>query len=70
MDDASRKYAGMTLNERLWSAKLIERWDAAVRARDRAAMLDILAQVEIADGPKGRVWIVDTTLADPRKYGY
>jgi hypothetical protein len=61
-------FAGMTLNERLYFARLVDKWDAAFRARDREAMLALLAQVDIAE--PGRAPIVDTLLADPRKYGF
>jgi hypothetical protein len=59
---ASRKYAGMTMNERLYCAGLMHRWDAAVARYDRRALLRIAARVGIADGPMGRSWIVDTEL--------
>lgn len=39
----------MTLNERLVHVGLIERWDEAVRRRDRAAMTAVLERVEVAD---------------------
>jgi hypothetical protein len=68
--EASRKYAGMTMNERLYFAGLVDRWDAAFRSRDREAMLRICALVGIAEGPTGRSRIVDTALANPEKYGF
>jgi hypothetical protein len=48
MSDAGR-YAGMTLNERLVDAGLMEAFDAAVRARDRAEMIRLLRDVEVED---------------------
>jgi hypothetical protein len=60
--EASRKYAGMTMNERLYFAGFIEQWDAAVNAGDREAMLWICAKVGIADGKTGRSWIVNQKL--------
>ena len=68
--EASRRYAGMTMNERLWEAGLIPRWDAAAKARDRATLLRLCALVGIAEGPTGRGWIVDTLLANPERYGF
>ena len=68
--EASRKYSGMTMNERLYFAGLVDRWAAAFRSRDREAMLRICAQAGIAEGPTGRSWIVDTALANPEKYGF
>ena len=68
MSDPERKFAGMTLNERLWFAGLMDKWDAAFRARDRAAMIELLGQVEIAE--PGRATTVDTLLANPSRYGF
>jgi hypothetical protein len=68
MAEASSRFAGMTVNERLWTAGLFDRWDAACRARDRAAMIEILGEVEIAE--PGRAPIADSVLADPAKYGF
>ena len=65
-DDPQKTGGAMTLNERLHFAGLIERWDAAARARDRAAMLAILKQVGI-EAPER---IVDSGLADPARYGF
>jgi hypothetical protein len=61
-------FAGMTLNERLYCASVIGKWDAACHARNRDAMLAILGEVEIAE--PGRAPIVDAVLADPAKYGF
>jgi hypothetical protein len=41
-------FEGMTLNERLVAAKLLAVWEAAVAARDRAAILAILRKVAVA----------------------
>ena len=70
VSEASRKYAGMTMNERLWEAGLMNEFEAAAAARDRDRMLLICARVGIADGPTGRSWIVDTVLANPARYGF
>jgi len=51
--------SSMTVNERLYVKGLLRAWDAAVLQRDREAMIDLLAQVELADQA---VWIADTTL--------
>jgi hypothetical protein len=61
--EASRNYAGMTMNERLVLSGLVDRWDVAVAKRDREALLRICAQVGVADGPTGRSWIVDRVLS-------
>jgi hypothetical protein len=60
--EASRKYGGMTMNERLVISGLIDQWDAAVAKGDRKVLLRICAQVGIADGPTGRSWIADSVL--------
>ena len=40
------KYEGMTLNERLFSAGLLARFDEALSIRDRATLENLLAMVE------------------------
>ncbi len=62
------EYAGMTTNERLFSAGLLERFDVAARRRDREEMIRILIQVELE--PQEAARSVELILADPRKYGY
>jgi hypothetical protein len=42
-------FAGMTVNERLYLAGLLPRFDAATRAADRNALIDLLGQVDLAD---------------------
>lgn len=66
MTDQDR-YAGMTLNERLFAAGLLDRFDAAVRAGDRAALAEILAQVGIAAEEAKHT--METILAHPTRYG-
>ena len=43
---SNSKYAGMTLNERLFSAGLLARFDEALEARDRATLERLLVLVE------------------------
>ena len=62
------KYGGMTVNERLVVARLIEQWDYAVNTRDRNAMIEILKKVELPETESGR--ITDTVLDHPAKYGF
>ena len=65
---ASDCFRGMTVNERLFEAGLLERWDEALRAGDTSTMADILMRVEITeDGAKE---IIATVLANPKRYGY
>ena len=70
MNDHYRKdaehFAGMTVNERLFDASLIESFDVAARARDRAKMISILQQVFI----RNPEFTADAILENPTKYGY
>ena len=59
-------FAGMTVNERLHCAGLLDRWDDAARRRDRDAMIGLLKQVEV----RSPEWTADTALANPQKYGF
>jgi len=65
MSNQSR-YAGMTVNERLFEAGLVEAFDAAARARDRSEMIRILSEVDVDDA----AWSADTILQNPEKYGF
>jgi hypothetical protein len=65
MSSASR-YAGMTVNERLFEAGLIEMFDDAARSRDRAEMVRLLTKVDVEDAASS----ADTILKDPQRYGY
>ena len=58
--------SGMTVNERLFNLGLMERWDEAVAARDREAMLAIMRECEV-DPPEQTV---DPILANPAMYGF
>ena len=53
----------MTVNERLFNAGLIDAYDAAKKARDRAEMIRLLTAVDVEDA----AWSADTSLsrADP-----
>ena len=61
------RFAGMTTNERLYEAGLLVSFDKAAKRRDRAAMIAVLNQVELAD--QG-AQIVDAILAKPKSYGF
>lgn len=67
----SSRFAGMTLNERLYKAELLSAWDAAAINRDRTTMIELLTKVIDAeftadDAAKS----VDAILAAPAKYGF
>jgi hypothetical protein len=59
-------FSGMTVNERLITAGIMDQWDDAVRRRDRGRMIELLKQVEVPSAD----WTADTVLADPQKYGF
>lgn len=56
----------MTVNECLFGAGLVEAFDAAARARDRAEMIRILNKVEVEDAARS----ADTILKNPQRYGF
>lgn len=58
----------MTVNERLVELGLTERWDEAVRRRDREKMLSLMIACEL--GKKDTARTVDTVLKNPEKYGF
>lgn len=43
----TRKYDGMTVNERLFVAKKIDEFDKAVNEKDRIKVISILQSVEL-----------------------
>lgn len=53
---------GATTNERLWAAGLLDEFEKAARARDRARMIEFLRRVDLGDQAE---WIADTLLARP-----
>ena len=56
-------FGGMTTNERLSAADLLDPFDQATARRDRADMIAILEKVELGDQAAR---IADTVLARPR----
>jgi len=63
MNDQSR-YAGLTVNERLFEAGLMDAFDAAARARDRAEVIRLLIEVGVEDAE----WSADTILERPERW--
>jgi hypothetical protein len=53
----------MTTNERLFVAGLLTEWDAAVKARNRALMIELLSQVDLSEQAAA---IADRVLANPK----
>ena len=70
-DDAADRFTGMTLNERLFVAGLLEAWGEAALHRDRDRMIEILAEVTDARFTHdSAIRTVDAVLADPGKFGF
>ena len=55
-DDAKSKYAGMTVNERLVIAGLIDDWDAAKARGETEAMRRIATHVDLYMDGDGMLW--------------
>jgi hypothetical protein len=71
VDDVSEEppdFAGMTVNERLFAAGLLDQFDAAMNSGDRHRAVELLEQVAMSQG--GAAATVGAILADPGKYGY
>ena len=64
MSDDSR-FTGMTVNERLFVAGLLEAFDAAATARNRSEMIRILTDLDV----EGAAWSADTIVQNPRRQG-
>jgi hypothetical protein len=60
-------FAGMTTNERLYSAGLMPEWDAAAHSRNRERMVEILCRVGLGGQADD---ITETVLADRQRYGF
>ena len=53
------RFDGMTTNERLFEAGLLDVWDAAFARRDRDEMIALLVRVDLAEQA---AWITDQAL--------
>ena len=62
-----RRYAGMTVNERLFVADILDQFDDAARRRDRQAMIAYLHSVELPESQAAET--TDAILANPSFYG-
>ena len=60
-------YSGMTANERLFEAGLMEQFDGAANKRDRSLMIEILEKVQLNQEQAERT--VDSLLVNSRFYG-
>jgi len=61
-------YGGMTTNERLYAAGLLEQFDLAAKSRNQELMALILQRVEIPENEA--LGIAESVLADPKRYGF
>ena len=61
-------FSGMTVNERLFAAGLLDGFDAAARKRDRAKLVDLLKRVDLSQSDAE--FSADTVLSNPSMYGY
>ena len=43
------RFRGLTVNERLFAAGLLEEWDAAIRSSDRTRVIELLTKIDLAD---------------------
>ena len=59
---------GMTVNERLFAAGLIEKRNAAARSRDRDEMVRLMISVDITEEQAEKT--TDAALVDLGKYGF
>jgi hypothetical protein len=60
-------YRGMTVNERLVAAGLLDAFDTASRNRYKSKMIEILLQVQMS--PDQAEETVSAILSNPTKYG-
>jgi hypothetical protein len=68
MNSSRPNYSGMTINERLFVAGLLEDFDSAVGAGDCKAAIDVLHKIDLDERQAGQT--VDAVLAEPSKYGF
>ena len=61
-------FGGMTVNERLFVAGLLQQFDTAIDSGDRQGAIELLRRVAMSDARATET--VDAVLADPAKYGY
>jgi len=62
------KYSGMTVNERLFHAGLMDQFDTAIHAKNKEEAISILQQTELPI--EAATETVTVILKNPGKYGY
>lgn len=65
---ADANFDGMTLNERLYAAGLLDAFDAAVERGDKDEVASLLQRVHLS--PDDALWSAEALLANPGRYGY
>jgi len=63
-----RDFGGMTVNEPLFVAGLLQQFDSAIDSGDRGQAIELLLQVAMSDASGAET--VYAPLANPAKYGY
>jgi hypothetical protein len=58
-------YRSMTVNERLFTAGVVDQFDEALRQADRVRLTELLTLVELGDQADQ---IISTILAHPERY--
>lgn len=66
MEEQSVK--GMTVNERLFHYGLFDRFDAAVRAKDVPALVQVLLQAKFSE--EQALQTAEAIAANPKRYGF
>lgn len=64
MEESSKKYSAMTVNERLFEAGLLNDFDKAVKKRNISKLLEILTKVELTHEQAQR--IIDNKFRDKK----
>ena len=62
------RFNGMTVNERLFKAKLLEGFELAVNKRDKEKVLEILKKVDLSDEQANAT--MNAIFLNSKKYGY
>jgi hypothetical protein len=66
MQDEKPNFSGMTTNERLFAADLLDEFDDAVRQGDVAKMIELLTAVDLGADAAA---IAESVLRHPTRYG-
>lgn len=64
----SIKYKGMTLNEMLFEANLINDFETAIKIRDVRQAMEVLSKINILKDDAEK--IINTIFQNPKKFGF